>query len=488
VDAARRGDGFGAVRSVVDALTSGLGSIVDRTLSSKSVRGEPTVPGLLTFVVALAAIAFLFSYWYYSGNLHHVPIICAAAAVAHTLMEFCRRMRMARESRRVVACDLRPVTAARLWWLQACCAVADGAVVSLPRRAVAVPSSPDESSRCPPAVCVAAVLGDSRHRMSILGGREGMPRSLGSVYGCAVTLFLHHPLKRHSGTVSTSGRSYRPATINMAVGASMRLLAQADGDRWTRRYLTVLASGRDARAAHDYQEHAIHELYAVGSRPPAQVTGKLGDEPLEFNDPRQVWVTSDAFTFVAEYSNNRVQVLTPRRDFHAFVGAGLLDGPDGVCANADVVVVSEMKASRITVFGRGDGALRRRFGARGSGNGELSGPARLCFLADDRHVAVADQGNDRVTVFSVDGEFIRHVGVGVLRNPVCVMPCSEVDELVVADSVQGGHANTLRRRFVLFGPHGELLTSIYEPDIHRFCTPDGELGVSPNVLMFLSSS
>jgi hypothetical protein len=48
----------------------------------------------------------------------------------------------------------------------------------------------DASSPCPPAVCVGAVLGDALHRVSVLGGRDGMPRSLGSVYGGAVTRFL----------------------------------------------------------------------------------------------------------------------------------------------------------------------------------------------------------------------------------------------------------------------------------------------------------
>ena len=49
---------------------------------------------------------------------------------------------------------------------------------------------PDASSRCCPGVCVAAVLGDALRRVAVLGGREGMPRSLGSVYGGAVTRFL----------------------------------------------------------------------------------------------------------------------------------------------------------------------------------------------------------------------------------------------------------------------------------------------------------
>jgi hypothetical protein len=69
----------------------------------------------------------------------------------------------------------------------------------------------------------------------------------------------------------------------------------------------------------------------------------------------------------------------------------------------------------------------------GSGDGELRWPHGLCLIDDDRHIAVADIFCNRVSVFSVDGQFIRHVGVGVLRRPLSIA-CSTVDELVIADS------------------------------------------------------
>jgi DNA-binding beta-propeller fold protein YncE len=119
-----------------------------------------------------------------------------------------------------------------------------------------------------------------------------------------------------------------------------------------------------------------------------------------------------------------------------------------VCANADVVVVSEYGAHRISVFNRRDGSLHRQFGSVGSDDGQLKSPYGLCFMSGDRHVAVADNGNHRVSVFSIDGELIRHVGVGMLDRPFGVA-CSAFDELVVADS--------RNRRVVVFSDVGELL-------------------------------
>jgi hypothetical protein len=70
-------------------------------------------------------------------------------------------------------------------------------------------------------------------------------------------------------------------------------------------------------------------------------------------------------------------------------------------------------------------------------------------MSGDRHVAVCDGCNHRVSVFSVAGEFIRHVGVGVLRYPQGVA-CSAFDELVVTDS------GSLR----VFSGSGDLLASV----------------------------
>jgi tripartite motif-containing protein 2/3 len=144
-------------------------------------------------------------------------------------------------------------------------------------------------------------------------------------------------------------------------------------------------------------------------------------------------------------------VLTPRLDFHGFVGVGKLRGPCGVCADDDVIVVSESDAHRISVFSRGGGALLRRFGSRGSGDGQLNYPHGQCFMSGHRHVAVADCRNNRVSVFSVEGEFVRHVGVGELDWPSGVA-CSAFDELVVAD---WGH-----NRVVVFSASGEILDAM----------------------------
>jgi DNA-binding beta-propeller fold protein YncE len=311
---------------------------------------------------------------------------------------------------------------ARLLFLKAVCAVAEGADVPLSH------AVPDASSRCRPDVCMGAVLGDALRRVAVPGGREGMSRSLGSVLGGSVTRFL--------------GGGFRG--VESRVIDTPDMWSDCNGIAVSRDGSTLLVT--------DYTivSHAIHEFDVMdGSR--RRVVGGWGDEPLQFSNPFQVWIAPDDFVFIADCNNERVQVLTPTLDFHCFVGVGQLRGPFGVCANADVVVVSEADVHHISVFNRHDGALLRQFGSYGSGDGQLVSPRGLCFTPGDRHVAVAEWGNDRVSVFSVDGQFIRHVGVGVLQCPEGVA-CSAFDEPVVADT--GNH------RVAVFSDVGELLMSI----------------------------
>ncbi len=246
--------------------------------------------------------------------------------------------------------------------------------------------------------------------------------------------------------------SWRQARVRLADGfrgeesriiATPGVVSYSNGVAVSRDGSTLLVSDYGGGSS------AIHEFrVADGSR--LRVIGGAGNGRLQFEHPAQVWVASDDHVFVAEYGNKRVQVLTPRLDFHSFVGVGQLSGPAGVCANEDVIVVSE-DAHRISAFKRGDGALLRRFGSEGSGDGQLRGPRGLCFMSGHRHVAVADRYNHRVSVFSVEGEFVRHVGVGKLNRPVGVA-CSAFDELVVAD-----YANS---RVVVFSASGELLKTM----------------------------
>jgi DNA-binding beta-propeller fold protein YncE len=157
-----------------------------------------------------------------------------------------------------------------------------------------------------------------------------------------------------------------------------------------------------------------------------------GSRPGRFKRPCQVYVAADGCVFVAEYNNRRVTMLSPQLDFVAFVGADELVFPIGVCASDAVVAVSEYDRHRVAVFDRDTGALLRRFGELGKGDGQLDHPSGMCMLSDGAHLAVADAHNHRVCVFGVAGGFVRHIGRDVLIYPRGVAS-TPANELCIAD-------------------------------------------------------
>jgi DNA-binding beta-propeller fold protein YncE len=274
-------------------------------------------------------------------------------------------------------------------------------------------------------VCLAAVLGDSLHRLSVLGGREGMPRSLGSVYSGSITRFLG------GGFRGIESRAINVGVADGKASLCSGLAVSHDG-------CTLLATG-----CHGACDSVLRYTVSDGSAVPAAVHA---DAPVVLSRPHHIHVAGDGFVFVAEHGGNCVSVLSPdTMQVHVRIGVGVLSCPTGVCASAHAVVVTECPSGRALLFRRSDGSLVRRFGRRGvataSGGSDdgmsrpdvLATPLGVCFMQGDGRVAVADSGNDRVSVFRVDdGEFVRHVGVGVLESPNAVA-CSGFDELVVSD-------------------------------------------------------
>ncbi len=251
-------------------------------------------------------------------------------------------------------------------------------------------------------------------------GREDLPRSLGSVLGSYVVRCLG--FRGVASHVIPTPQIRWPSFCCIAVSR----------DGFT---LLALGSGPDT-AIHEFRVADGAYLCSIGS---------YGTGPLQFRGPCHLCTSSDDFVFVADTLNDRVQVLTSRLDFHGFVGVGQLRHPAGVCADDDSVYVSGDNC--INVFNRSDGTLRFRFG-----DGKLKVPCGLCFTGKSHHIAVADNDNHRISVFTAKGEFFRHVGVGVLRYPVAVASSYGDDDLVVAD-----HGN---RGVAMFNGCGELVKTL----------------------------
>jgi DNA-binding beta-propeller fold protein YncE len=270
---------------------------------------------------------------------------------------------------------------------------------------------------------VAAVLGDALRRVSVLGGREGMPRSLGSVLAGSVTRFL-------GGVMRSASKS---------VIKCRGIVSSCNGVAVSRDGSTLLVSDNQASRLVEFDIATGDKLRAVGDH---------GNGKMQFASPRQVFIADDGTVFVADSGNGRVQVLTPALTFHSTIGVGVLGTPKGVVATAEDVVVADSQHGDVRVFCRADGTPTRVL----CPPHELREPLSLCLVPYDRRVAVVNCTGHSVTLLRLDGpdergsNVVRHFGGGELRNPLGIA-FSAHSEFVVAQ----------RGRLSVFSDDGALL-------------------------------
>jgi hypothetical protein len=172
--------------------------------------------------------------------------------------------------------------------------------------------------------------------------------------------------------------------------------------------------------------------------------GASSPAPMQFDFGRGAgWSGWMAFTgpatsrllLLTNAGHDAVDVIDVAGRVHVgYVAApGTITGPRCVAARGSLVAVSAWRGGSgdhvVHVF-EGNGAMWTAvrvvgggFGGPGSADGQLHSPYGLRFTGDGTGLALADFGNDRMSVFRVeDGSFVRHVATG-LSYPRDVEEC-----------------------------------------------------------------
>ena len=146
--------------------------------------------------------------------------------------------------------------------------------------------------------------------------------------------------------------------------------------------------------------------------------GERGKKSLKFTCPIGITIhPDDKHIHVADNNNHRIQVLNSDLTFSHNVGGR----PRGTGGNqqfyypwdvafdgAGKMYVADCSNHCIQVFSE-EGKFLKRFGQKGSRNGDLNNPNFLCIDAYDV-VYVTESGNDRVSVFTCEGAFLTSFG------------------------------------------------------------------------------
>lgn len=148
--------------------------------------------------------------------------------------------------------------------------------------------------------------------------------------------------------------------------------------------------------------------------------GRHGKKKGEFSFPRCFSVEEDKEKIlVADGKNSRIQVWDLTGTYLFEFGRKLLKQPWGICISIYFVFVSDFELNAIFKFDLNGFALTQRTqNKKGIELGQLSCPAGMVIQGE--HLFIAENGNNRVSVLSMDLSFKSLIGKGLLHQPICV--------------------------------------------------------------------
>jgi hypothetical protein len=192
-------------------------------------------------------------------------------------------------------------------------------------------------------------------------------------------------------------------------------------------------------AASYFHEHKLRvyrlPVEADGAATLLHTVGSRGAGPKQFNYPGKMCLTPADKLLVCEYGNGRVQELTgigeaePQHVWFIPVA-----GAWSIAMHGDMLAVGT-RSSTIQLLSYTSGSSNRSIGSSGSGPGQIGGSCQgLRFTPDGRLIVVSEYTNQRLSMFVMsDGDFVKHIGTGVVADGNKDLQFAANGELLVAD-------------------------------------------------------
>ena len=182
---------------------------------------------------------------------------------------------------------------------------------------------------------------------------------------------------------------------------------------------TITALVFDSHDNSDTANIQVNVVEAQNLQPPSE------EGADQLNDPSGI-TTNGTHIFVADTSNNRIQILDMNGTYAGQFGAsGTGDGqfstPRGITTNGTHIFVADTSNNRIQVFEM-DGTYAGQFGSLGIGNAQFIAPTDVAVSASN--IFVADSVNGRIQVFEMDGTYADHIVSFVTPNGYPASPTS----------------------------------------------------------------
>jgi sugar lactone lactonase YvrE len=161
-------------------------------------------------------------------------------------------------------------------------------------------------------------------------------------------------------------------------------------------------------------------------------------------------VDTNGLVYIANEGNGRVEVFKEDGSFVRQIGVGQLERPCNVTIYGDRLFIPDTANHRVLTFNT-SGELTQTIGGPGGGPGQFRGPTAVAVYNNELFIT---DYNNRVQVFSVNGQYNRELLRGQVRGPedILITPDGEV---LIADL--GNH------RVDIFNTSGDLLHRLDVP-------------------------
>ena len=190
-------------------------------------------------------------------------------------------------------------------------------------------------------------------------------------------------------------------------------------------------------AVADLAGHAV-TVYDSKTGAVARTIGGRGSDPCQFSSPFKIGFVPNGNLLVCDQGNHRVQELSVRG---AHIRSIPVQGVRAVCSDGIVVVVENCRGTSgqnaVEVYDYKTSALLRGFAPFGTAGEEgITGtyPGGIRITPDGKHVLFCEYSTPRLSLFTLEGKFIKHIGAGVVGTSHKDVEFTSSGEIIVADS------------------------------------------------------
>ena len=195
--------------------------------------------------------------------------------------------------------------------------------------------------------------------------------------------------------------------------------------------------------------------------------------------------------YIADWGNNRIQVVSFEGKFLKIFGQDILKEPWGIAVTEDNVFITDKSLHALLQFMKKDCKLVKGIGTKGAGEGQLDFPQGLCsdYNGD---VYVTEPLNNRVSVFSKQLQFLKCLGTQQLKTPVdvkvtpnslvildrspdCIHFYSRSGDLLSSCVTQGKDGMVYQPYFFCLDTAGNILITDKLLDDVKILSPSGHL-------------